>query len=239
MTHGARSLWITAPHGRQEDETMTKSAPLKAGADASSDARKGGAEAPPMASGPMASAGAGSSPAAAGGDAYARTIPSPLGALWLAVDGEGRALSVEWDGAEALELGLQRRSFRQASTPTPAGAAGLDRLAAALARYFEGDVLAPLAIGVTAASAFRRGVLGALNELPAGTCTSYGALAVQIGAKPGAARAVGGAVGSNPLPIVIPCHRVLQADGTLGGFSGGLDRKRWLLRHEGLSWREG
>ncbi len=175
---------------------------------------------------------------AAVADAWTRTMPSPLGTFWLAVDGAGRALSVDWDGAEALERGLLRRGFRRGVEPPGAAAVGLERLAAALSRYFAGGDLGPVELGVTSASPFRRDVLDALAALPAGTCTSYGALAAQVGAKPSAARAVGGAVGSNPLPIVIPCHRVLQANGALGGFSGGLDRKRWLLRHEGLHWRE-
>ena len=86
----------------------------------------------------------------------------------------------------------------------------------------------PLDLGL--ASPFAQQVLKVLIEVPYGDVTSYGALAKAAGTS---ARAVGGAVGSNPLPIVIPCHRVIAADGSLGGFSGGLDRKRRLLALEG------
>ena len=71
----------------------------------------------------------------------------------------------------------------------------------------------------------------ALREIPYGESTSYGALAQRLG-RPGSARAVGAAVGRNPLSIVIPCHRVVGSDGRLAGFAGGVERKRWLLDHE-------
>lgn len=79
---------------------------------------------------------------------------------------------------------------------------------------------------------FQRAVLDIVERIPWGQTTSYGAIARQLG-KPGAARAVGLANGANPLPIVIPCHRVIGADGSLTGFGGGLDAKRWLLGLEG------
>lgn len=78
---------------------------------------------------------------------------------------------------------------------------------------------------------FQLTVWEALSRIPYGETLSYGALAEKIG-KPGAARAVGAAVGRNPLPIVLPCHRVIGSDGTLTGFGGGLDRKRMLLSLE-------
>ena len=76
-------------------------------------------------------------------------------------------------------------------------------------------------------------LLNELRAIPAGTTTSYGALAKRLG-KPGASRAVGLANGSNPVAIVVPCHRVIGSDGTLTGYGGGLDMKRWLLQHEGV-----
>ena len=76
-------------------------------------------------------------------------------------------------------------------------------------------------------------VWAALRRIPAGTTTSYGALAATIG-RPSAMRAVGLAVGSNPVAIIVPCHRVIGADHSLTGYGGGLPRKRWLLEHEGL-----
>lgn len=78
---------------------------------------------------------------------------------------------------------------------------------------------------------FQRKVWNALCEIPYGETISYGELARRIG-QPSAARAVGLANGSNPLPIVVPCHRVIGADGSLTGFGGGIERKRWLLAHE-------
>lgn len=80
---------------------------------------------------------------------------------------------------------------------------------------------------------FRKRILESLHKIPFGETISYKALGASIG-KPNAARAVGGAVGSNPLPIVIPCHRVLATGGGVGGFGGGLEAKRTLLRIEGV-----
>ncbi|TMA44133.1 MAG: methylated-DNA--[protein]-cysteine S-methyltransferase, partial [Deltaproteobacteria bacterium] len=79
---------------------------------------------------------------------------------------------------------------------------------------------------------FQRRVWGALRKVPPGRTVSYGELARAVGA-PGAARAVGAANGSNPVGIVIPCHRVIGADGSLTGYAGGVERKEWLLGHEG------
>ena len=84
---------------------------------------------------------------------------------------------------------------------------------------------------------FQREVWQALTRIERGSVKSYGEIAVELG-RPGAARAVGAACGANPVPVLIPCHRVLAADKTLGGFSGGLDWKRRLLSAEGVAWRE-
>ena len=81
-------------------------------------------------------------------------------------------------------------------------------------------------------SAFEHRVWNALRQIPYGTTTTYGALAKRLGDKH-ATRAVGLANGKNPIPIIVPCHRVLGAKGELTGFGGGLDTKRWLLEHEG------
>lgn len=85
---------------------------------------------------------------------------------------------------------------------------------------------------------FEQRVWGALRAIPYGTTTSYGALARQLG-DPRATRAVGAANGKNPIPIIVPCHRVVGARGELTGFGGGIDRKRWLLEHEGALMRLG
>ena len=106
-----------------------------------------------------------------------------------------------------------------------------------LARYFDGDLDAfdglPLR---TNGTPFQLAVWAALCAIPPGTITSYGALAKVLGTPTGA-RAVGLANGANPIAIVVPCHRVIGADGSLTGYGGGLERKAWLLRHEGIRLR--
>jgi methylated-DNA-[protein]-cysteine S-methyltransferase len=102
----------------------------------------------------------------------------------------------------------------------------------ALAAYFAGEVDALDAIAVAAqGSEFKQSVWKLLREVPAGTTVSYGELAARVGA-PGAARAVGTANATNPICLIIPCHRVIRTGGALGGYGFGLDRKRWLLAHE-------
>jgi len=114
----------------------------------------------------------------------------------------------------------------------PAGAL-LARVREQLTEYFEGTRTSfdlPLD---AAGSAFERRVWELLCTIPYGATTSYGALARQLGDLR-ATRAVGAANGKNPIPIIVPCHRVVGARGELTGFGGGLDRKRWLLEHEGV-----
>jgi methylated-DNA-[protein]-cysteine S-methyltransferase len=98
--------------------------------------------------------------------------------------------------------------------------------------YFEGEITAIDRMPVqTSGTPFQQQTWTALRRIPAGSTISYGDLAARIG-RPGASRAVGLANGSNPVAIVVPCHRVIGANGTLTGYGGGLDRKRWLLAHE-------
>ena len=102
-----------------------------------------------------------------------------------------------------------------------------------LEAYFAGAVDALDALDVAPqGTKFRRSVWKALRDVHAGETVSYGELAARIGA-PGAARAVGTANATNPIGLVIPCHRVVRAGGALGGYGFGVDRKRWLLEHEG------
>jgi O-6-methylguanine DNA methyltransferase len=99
--------------------------------------------------------------------------------------------------------------------------------------YFDGALEALASLPVDpGGTPFQCRVWSALCAIPVGTTTSYGALAAKLGAA-GGARPVGTANGRNPIAIVIPCHRVIGADGSLTGYAGGLARKRWLLRHEG------
>ncbi len=105
-----------------------------------------------------------------------------------------------------------------------------DRLAA----YFAGEhVEFQCRIDVPRASEFDRRVWDAAREIQYGTVRSYGWIAARIG-QPGAARAVGQALGRNPIPLIVPCHRVIRSDGTLGGFGCGVDWKRRLLVLEGI-----
>lgn len=121
--------------------------------------------------------------------------------------------------------------------PEPGAALHLDRGLRFLQALFEGDgcgrpPLPPLDFG--GSSHFARSVYHALLAVPPGEVVSYGSLARRVG-QPRAARAVGRAVGANPLPLVVPCHRVVRSDGALGGFGGGTERKAALLRLEGLA----
>ena len=107
----------------------------------------------------------------------------------------------------------------------------------ALDAYFAGDLRALENLPThTNGTAFQESVWSALRTIPPGTTLTYGALARDLG-KPQAMRAVGLANGANPLGIVVPCHRVIGANGTLTGYGGGLPRKRWLLAHEGAELR--
>ena len=106
-------------------------------------------------------------------------------------------------------------------------------LTAAITAYFAGDVTALDAVPVAGiGSDFQRRVWAALRAIPAGETRSYGQLAAAIG-QPSASRAIGLANGANPIGIVVPCHRVIGAGGALTGYAGGVERKAWLLRHEG------
>jgi O-6-methylguanine DNA methyltransferase len=111
-------------------------------------------------------------------------------------------------------------------------------VADALSAYFAGDLEAIEQLSVrTGGTAFQRAVWAGLRAIPAGQAWSYGDLAAFVG-RPRAARAVGAANGSNPVGVIVPCHRVIGADRTLTGYGGGLHRKRWLLRHEGADFHD-
>ena len=99
--------------------------------------------------------------------------------------------------------------------------------------YFAGDLTAldDVPVRFDRGTPFQHEVWNALRTIPVGQTISYAELALRVG-RPTAYRAVGAANGQNPIGVVVPCHRVIAADGTLGGYAGGLDRKRWLLAHE-------
>ena len=155
--------------------------------------------------------------------------PTPVGDLFVVTDGDTlRALDfTDYEARMRTLLARHYGAVTLVDGPLPA------EIAAALDAYFAGDLAALDAVSVaTGGSDFQRAVWSALRAIPVGTTTGYGALAAALG-KPGAARAVGLANGANPIGIVVPCHRVIGADGTLTGYAGGVERKAWLLRHEG------
>jgi methylated-DNA-[protein]-cysteine S-methyltransferase len=156
---------------------------------------------------------------------------TPIGELVLVADGEGRLRATHWTDHQSDLGALLRRQYGEKGftlepAPDPGG------LTARVASYFEGDLRAidvlPVALVGTP---FQRAVWTALRDIPCGSTTSYSALAHRIG-RPSAVRAVGLANGANPVGVVVPCHRVVGANGSLVGYGGGISRKRWLLDHE-------
>jgi methylated-DNA-[protein]-cysteine S-methyltransferase len=130
-----------------------------------------------------------------------------------------------------LDGALVHLEFVESSHAPPDEPSGI---AARVRAYFDGDLdaLDDIPVRFERGTPFQREVWEALRTIPRGETISYAELARRVG-RPGAFRAVGAANGQNPVGVVVPCHRVIAADGTLGGYGGGLDRKRWLLAHEG------
>lgn len=159
-------------------------------------------------------------------------IDTPLGEMLLVADGDGSLRAVDWTDHEArmhrlLRLHYGKDGFRLEPSRS------LNGLTYAMSRYFVGELAAIDSLPVqTAGTPFQREVWRALREIPCGSTISYARLAERIG-RPSAVRAVGLANGSNPVGVVVPCHRVIGADGSLTGYGGGIERKRWLLQHEG------
>jgi methylated-DNA-[protein]-cysteine S-methyltransferase len=136
-------------------------------------------------------------------------------------------------GLVASDAGLEAVLFDGSRVRPDGSSPVLTEAGRQLDAYFGGELLTfdlPLALGGTE---FQRQCWLALASIPYGQTVSYGEQARRLGLGPDAARAVGAANGRNPLPIVLPCHRVIGADGSLTGFGGGLHVKRFLLEHEG------
>ncbi|HEX3487335.1 MAG TPA: methylated-DNA--[protein]-cysteine S-methyltransferase [Micropepsaceae bacterium] len=160
-------------------------------------------------------------------------IRTPTGPMLLVTDHEHRLRAVNWeDHEERMRRMLQRHHGRDTLELRHTTHSSMARRS--LEAYFEGDIDAITgALTATSGTTFQRKVWKALCEISAGRPISYGVLAARIG-KPKAVRAVGLAIGANPIAIFVPCHRVVGADNSLTGYGGGLDRKRWLLQHEGV-----
>ena len=159
---------------------------------------------------------------------FVTTLPSPVGRLTLASDGE--AITGLWlEGQKYFGAGLSD-TVQGKNLPVFAAAG------AWLKAYFSRAPLPPLPPLSPQGSPFRQAVWRLLLEIPYGTVTTYGALARTLRDRgiSAAAQAVGGAVGHNPISILIPCHRVVGTDGSLTGYAGGVEKKRFLLELEGV-----
>lgn len=163
--------------------------------------------------------------------AYA-TLPSPLGPLFVAVSGRGVCeIGFATHESEALfRTQLRGRGF----TPERRQGPG-DPVADQLGEYFAGTRRAfELPLDLSGVTPFARSVLAAAGEIPFGGLRTYGEIARLIG-RPGASRAVGNALGGNPIPVIVPCHRVVAAHGGIGGYTGGIRIKEQLLSLEGAT----
>jgi methylated-DNA-[protein]-cysteine S-methyltransferase len=151
------------------------------------------------------------------------TVTTPIGDLVLVADVDGVLHGAEW--ADCLDrLPAELSGSARGRLPQP--------VCNAVRAYFEGAMAALEPIRVAASGTpFQRAVWEALRAIPPGTTLTYGALARMLG-RPGGARSVGHANGANPISVVVPCHRLVAAGGSLTGYGGGLDRKQWLLAHE-------
>ena len=152
-------------------------------------------------------------------------IDSPIGRLLLGTDGEA-LIRIDMDAPDRPPHDLESWTCNPAARPLPEVARQLEEYFTGRRRVFD----LPIRMQGTE---FQRRAWRSLMEIPYGETRSYGEQARCIG-NPNASRAVGLANGRNPIPIVVPCHRVIGADGSLTGFGGGIERKRWLLAHEGL-----
>src|SRR5216683_6308701 len=161
-------------------------------------------------------------------------IDTPIGKMLIVADREGNLHAVDWAEHETrmrhlLRLHYGEHGFRLEPARDPTG------LTYAISNYFAGELTAIDILPVqTGGTPFQREVWRALRNIPCGTTVSYAKLAEQIG-RAAAVRAVGLANGSNPVGVVVPCHRVIGANGSLTGYGGGIARKSWLLEHEGAS----
>jgi len=162
-------------------------------------------------------------------------IDTPVGGGLVVFDADGALRVFDWISHEARMHLLLRR---QNGPVTLMDRAAPKAITEAFAAYFGGELGAiDRLVCRTGGTVFQKSVWAALRAIPPGETVSYKALAERIG-RPVAVRAVGLANGANPIGIVVPCHRVIGSDGSLTGYGGGIERKRWLLGHEGAAFRD-
>ncbi|HET6235735.1 MAG TPA: methylated-DNA--[protein]-cysteine S-methyltransferase [Acetobacteraceae bacterium] len=162
-------------------------------------------------------------------------LATPIGESLIVTDEAGCLRAFDWADRQPGMARLLRLHY---GTLVPESGAAPGSLKHLLRRYFEGEVGCLAAIEWrTAGTPFQRSVWNGLLMIAPGETLSYGALAARLGC-PKSVRAVGLANGSNPISVVVPCHRVIGTDGSLTGYGGGIERKRWLLNHEGAALRE-
>ena len=163
---------------------------------------------------------------------FRESLPTEIGNLVILTDEQDRLRVADWEDHDARMHRLLRVQYG-AGRVTIIDRGSRSTVWNSVKAYFAGKVAAIDGILVeTGGTAFQRSVWAALRKVPVGQTLSYGALATRI-ERPEAVRAVGLANGANPVGIVVPCHRIIGADGSLTGYGGGLQRKRWLLNHEG------
>ena len=157
-------------------------------------------------------------------------VATPTGDVLLVVDADGAVRALDFAGYEDRMMRLLRRHWGEARLVEGRAPAAIR---SAVEAYFGGDLTALDGLPVkTNGTDFQRAIWAALRGIPAGQTRTYGQLAAAIGS-PKAVRAAGLANGQNPIAVIVPCHRVIGANGTLTGYAGGLERKQWLLAHEG------
>ena len=163
---------------------------------------------------------------------YCGRFDTPIGLGIAVFDAQDRLRALDWEDHESRMLELIRRYYgvethlEERSLP--------QAIHGRLKAYFDGEIGALGQIECSLpGTPFQRKVWSALRGIPGGSTRSYAAMAAHIG-RGAAVRAVGAANGANPISVVIPCHRLVGSDGSLTGYGGGIDRKRWLLKHEGV-----
>ncbi|CAN7375613.1 methylated-DNA--[protein]-cysteine S-methyltransferase [Brevundimonas sp. LjRoot202] len=157
-------------------------------------------------------------------------VATPTGEVLLVVDADGAVRALDFAGYEDRMMRLLRRHWGEAELVEGRAPAAIR---SAVEAWFGGDLAALDGLKVkTNGTDFQHAVWAALRTIPVGETRTYGQLAAAIGS-PKAVRAAGLANGQNPIAVIVPCHRVIGANGALTGYAGGIERKQWLLAHEG------